>query len=59
MVAQSGLMAVRSPKLNLRSNKLASALGHPLPTITSGLERYYELFQAGYQDLIRRMSTQI
>jgi dTDP-4-dehydrorhamnose reductase len=59
MVAQSGLMAVRSPKLNLRSNKLASALGHPLPTITSGLELYYELFQAGYPDLIRRMSTQI
>ncbi len=51
-------MAVRSPKLNLRSNKLASALGHPLPTITSGLERYYELFQTGYPDLIRRMSTQ-
>lgn len=59
MVAQSGLMAVRSPKLNLRSNKLVSALGHPLTTITSGLERYYELYQAGYPDLIRQMSTQV
>ena len=57
-VAQGGLKAVRSPKLNLRSDKLSGTLKHPLPTITSGLGRYYQLYQSGYPDLIRQMSTQ-
>lgn len=56
-VAQGGLKAVRSPNLSLRSEKLASALRSPMPSIASGLERYYELYMAGYPDLIRQMGT--
>ena len=54
-VIQGGLKAARSPRLSLRSDKLAQALGEPLPTISAGVEGLYTLFQQGYPQKIREM----
>lgn len=45
---EAGLLAQRSPKMTLRTQKLAGALGIALPDIHSGLEKFHDLFLAGY-----------
>lgn len=53
-VAQGGLKAARSPRLTLRSDKLARALDRPLPSISTGLDHFYTLYQQGYpQQLLK------
>jgi dTDP-4-dehydrorhamnose reductase len=52
-VEEGGLKAARSPLLTLKSDKAAQALGNPLPDITSGLTRFYELHQKGYPQQLR------
>jgi dTDP-4-dehydrorhamnose reductase len=52
-VAEGGLAAARSPKLTLKSDKLAGVLGSPLPTIEAGLLRLYALHQNGYPTMLR------
>jgi len=47
-VEESGLKAPRSPKLTLRTDRLAAALGEPLPTLSPALDRFYQLYQQGY-----------
>ena len=47
-VADSGLKAKRSPNLTMNTDKLAAALGQPLPDVYSGLEELVRLQQAGY-----------
>jgi len=42
-----GLKAARSPKLTLRTEKVAHALGEPLPDLTSGVARFFKQFQEG------------
>jgi dTDP-4-dehydrorhamnose reductase len=54
-VKQSGLKAVRSPNLTLRSDKLALALGEPLPSLSTGLDKLYTLYQQGYPHMLRKM----
>ncbi len=54
-VGQAGLKAVRSPNLSLKSDKLASALGEPLPSVSTGLDGLYTLYQQGYPQLLRKM----
>jgi dTDP-4-dehydrorhamnose reductase len=54
-ITQSGLKAVRSPNLTLHSDKLAKALGESLPTISTGLEGLYTLYQQGYPHLLRSL----
>jgi dTDP-4-dehydrorhamnose reductase len=54
-VTQSGLTTARSPNLTLNTAKLAQNLGAPLPTVTAGLERFYQQYQQGYPRLIRQM----
>lgn len=54
-VAESGLKAARSPRLTLRSKKLSTALGAALPTVSTGLERFYTLYQQGYPQKLREM----
>jgi dTDP-4-dehydrorhamnose reductase len=54
-VSQSNLKAVRSPNLTLRSDKLARALGEPLPNISTGLEKLYTLYQQGYPQFIQSL----
>jgi dTDP-4-dehydrorhamnose reductase len=56
-VADAGLKAVRSPKLTLRSDKITAALGEPLPRLSTGLARFYRLYQQGYPQHLRDMAT--
>jgi dTDP-4-dehydrorhamnose reductase len=52
-VAEAGLRAARSPNLTLRTDKLVHDLGRPLPSVSTGLERFYTLYQQGYPQMIR------
>jgi len=54
-VADAGLKAARAPNLNLRSDKLASALGAPLPRISPAIHRFWELYQQGYPQKLRAL----
>lgn len=54
-VQQAGLKAARSPNLRLRCDKLARALGYAPPDIATGIERFYQLYQQGYPQTLRRM----
>ena len=53
-VAEAGLTARRAPNLTLRSDKLAQALGHALPTWEDGLAEFHALYRRGYPDHIRQ-----
>ncbi len=55
-VQEGGLKAARSPNLTLRADKLARDLGRPTPTISEGIERFYQLYQAGYPEEIRKLA---
>jgi len=55
-IAQSGLKAVRSPNLTLRSDKLATALGETLPNLSTGLDELYTLYQQGYPQRLHALS---
>jgi hypothetical protein len=44
---------VRSPRLTLRTEKLACALGTSLPAIDPGIERLYALYQQGYPQMLK------
>ena len=52
----AGLVAARAPNLNLRTDKLALALGSPLPDQAAGLERFRALYQAGYRERIHQFA---
>ena len=54
-VQQSRLSASRSPKLTLNTDKLTQALGHSAPDIQSGLERFFQLFTAGYPENLKKL----
>lgn len=54
-VRQSGLTAARSPNLSLRTDRLASALGTPLPRVSPGLDRLFTLYQQGYPQLLHNL----
>lgn len=56
-VQLSGLAAIRSPNLSLRTDKLASAIGEQIPDTTSGLERFYKLYQQGYPQMLKEMES--
>jgi dTDP-4-dehydrorhamnose reductase len=56
-VSQSGLKATRSPNLTLRSDKLARALGVPLPKLSTGLDRLYTLYQQGYPHMLHSLAV--
>lgn len=55
-VEEAGLTAKRSPNLNLRTDKLAQALGAPPPDVDSGIEKFYQQVQAGYAQRIKDMT---
>jgi len=52
---KSGLKAARSPNLSLSSAKLATALGESLPSVSTGLDKFYTLYQQGYPQLLRSL----
>jgi dTDP-4-dehydrorhamnose reductase len=55
-VFKSGLKAARSPNLSLSSARLAAALEQPLPRVSTGLDRFYTLYQQGYPQLLRSLA---
>ena len=50
--ASQGRGVVRSLDLSTNSDKLAQALGHPLPGLTQGLNRLKEDFDAGWRETL-------
>lgn len=56
-VRESGLVAVRSPRLTLRTDKLGQALEEPLPNWRQGLEKLFDLYQQGYPQMLKEMSS--
>lgn len=52
-VADSGLLARRSPNLTLRVDKLEAALGHAMPGQAEMLERYHRQYLDGYPKMIQ------
>jgi dTDP-4-dehydrorhamnose reductase len=56
-VKRSGLKATRSPNLSLRSDKLARALGESLPRISTGLDKFYTLYQQGYPQMLHSLES--
>ena len=57
-VLDGGLAAARSPNLTMNTEKLSAALGHPLPTIDSGLDRLHQLYQDGYRERLKNQVVQ-
>jgi dTDP-4-dehydrorhamnose reductase len=55
-VKDSGLVARRSPNLIMRTEKLAQALGRPLPGQVEGVSRFYDLHASGYPDRLHRIA---
>jgi dTDP-4-dehydrorhamnose reductase len=56
-VAESSLAAPRPRNLWLRTDKLAAALGHPLPTIRQGLERFKALRDNGFTQRLKAAAS--
>jgi dTDP-4-dehydrorhamnose reductase len=52
---EAGLKAARSPNLTLNVDKLRKTLGSEPPTQDQCLERFYELFCAGYPQKLRAL----
>ena len=55
-VEQGSLTAARSPRLTLRVDRLAQALGEPSPDISAGMHRFFDLYQQGYPRWLRGMA---
>jgi dTDP-4-dehydrorhamnose reductase len=54
---EAGLKALRSPRLTLCTEKLAAALGEPLPDQAAGLERFIALYREGLRERIRQFAV--
>ena len=47
-VTDGGLKAARSPNLTLKSDKLANDINRSIPGLSTGIERFYTLYQQSY-----------
>lgn len=56
-VTESSLQASRSPNFSMLSEKLALVLGQPTPTISAGIDRFYDLYQQGYSKKLQNLLT--
>jgi dTDP-4-dehydrorhamnose reductase len=54
-VEKSGLKAARSPNLTLRNTKLVRTLGQDIPNVSTGLQRFYTLYQQGFPQKLQEM----
>ena len=52
-VNEAGLQTARSLKLTLKVDRLTHDLGESPPRISTGIERFYTLYQQGYPQLLR------
>ena len=55
-ITLAGLEAARSPNLTLCVDKLIRDLGESIPMISTGIDRFYTLYQQGYPQVIRHMA---
>lgn len=55
-VSDSGLLAARSPNLTMSTEKLANALGNPLPNQDAGLMRLKKLYSQGYPQRVQSLA---
>ncbi|MCJ7702667.1 MAG: SDR family oxidoreductase [Anaerolineales bacterium] len=55
-VSEAGLTAARSPNLTLKVDKLIRDLGDFPPTVSTGIDRFYTLYQQGYPQALRKMA---
>ncbi|MHC1740422.1 MAG: NAD(P)-dependent oxidoreductase [Anaerolineaceae bacterium] len=55
-VSEGGLKAARSPNLTLNTEKLSTALQHPLPKFDMGLQKFYDQFRHGFPQLLKSLS---
>jgi dTDP-4-dehydrorhamnose reductase len=56
-VLDSSLQAVRSPNLTLKVDKLIHDLGETPPTISTGIDHFYQLYQQGYPQFIQQLAV--
>jgi dTDP-4-dehydrorhamnose reductase len=54
---EAGLKAARSPRLTLRTDKLAAVLGEPLPGQAGSLDTFFAQFQTGLHNRIRQFAV--
>jgi dTDP-4-dehydrorhamnose reductase len=54
-VLDSDLKAVRSPKLILKVDKLIHDLGETPPTISTGIDKFFTLYQQGYPQMLKKL----
>ena len=57
--ADLGYAAPRAPDLSLSTTKLVQALGRPTPSVHDGLQRFHQLFEAGYPARLQAMQASI
>jgi len=55
-VDQGGLAVARSPRLTLRVDRLAEALGELPPDQSTCMHRFFDLYRQGYPDLLKGMA---
>jgi dTDP-4-dehydrorhamnose reductase len=58
-VQQSGLLAMRSPNLSLRIDKLSRALGEKLPGVSGGIDRLFMLYEQGYPQRLKQLGKNV
>jgi dTDP-4-dehydrorhamnose reductase len=56
-VLDSSLKAARSPNLTLKVDKLIHALGETPPTVSTGIDRFYELYQQDYPQMVQQLAV--
>ncbi len=54
-ITQSGMKTARSPNLTLRADKLRNTLGKALPSLSTGIDRLYTLYQQGYPQKLHEL----
>jgi dTDP-4-dehydrorhamnose reductase len=54
-VYDAGLKAARSPNLTLNTDKIVSALGHPLPGFEAGLQKFFDQYQHGFPQYLKTL----
>ena len=52
-VLASSLKAARSPNLTLKVDKLIHDLGETPPTVSTGIDKFYGLYQQGYPQFVQ------
>ncbi len=55
-VFDSALKAPRSPNLTLKVDKLIHDLGETPPSISTGIDRFYSLYQQGYPQFVQQLA---